>query len=356
MTPQQVAAIRHLVASAVAGLGPDDISVVDSRHGLLQDASQPGGADFSDERAELLRANALRLLEARVGAGNAIVEVSVDTVSERETISERIIDPDVRVAISSDTEETQRKSNNSGNGAVTVASNLPDGAAGGNAQSSEENDTTTREIINYDVSSTERELVREPGTVRRLSVAVLVDGVESVGEDGRVAWAPRGADELSDLRELVSSAVGFDEARGDTVTIKSLQFQAPDPLPETVLPGFMDRIVFDPMRLIQLAVISAVALILGLFVVRPILAPSGGVPALAPPGRSPDALDFDDLPVLQSNDLPDLPALDDLQLPGPSSGRDGDGPAERLKSLIDQRPTESVEVLSQWMKNRAGNA
>ena len=257
----------------------------------------------------------------------------------------------MRVAISSDTEETQRKANNRGEGAVTVASNLPDGAAGGNERSSEQNDTTTREIINYDVSETQRELVREPGTVRRLSVAVLVDGVEVQGEDGRIAWEPRAQEELDDLRELVSSAVGFDEARGDTVTIKSMQFQPLAALPEPVLPGVLDGMNFDVMRIIQMAVVALVALILGLFVVRPILAPSNPVPALAPPSSSGPDFDFDDLPVLADNDFPGLPPLDDLQLPGPMSGNDRAGPADRLKDLINQRPGESVEVLSQWMKN-----
>lgn len=357
MSTKQIAAIRHLVAAAVAGLSPEEISVIDSRHGLLQDDSMPGNSEFSDARAELLRANALRLLEARVGPGNAIVEVTVDTVSERETISERIIDPDVRVAISSDTEETQRRANNQGNGAVTVASNLPDGAAGGNGQSSEQNDTTTREIINYDVSETQRELVREPGTVRRLSVAILVNGVETVGPDGQVEWQPRGSDELSDLRELVSSAVGFDQTRGDSVTIKSMQLDEPADLPPSVAPGLLERVNFDAMRSLQIAVMAAVALILGLFVVRPILAPAGGPVALAPPQRRENDFDFDDLPILEGNDLPDLPPFDDLQLPGPEGSTGSEtGPADRLKSLIDARPTESVEVLSQWMKNNPENA
>ncbi len=147
-------ALRFLVASAVAGLEAENVAIIDGRGGLIAGQDETGavaGAQGADRAAEMKR-NLERLLAARVGAGNAIVEVSVENVTERELITERRFDPENRVAISTDTEERTSQSSDSGNGDVTVASNLPegDGAAGGSKSSSQ--DSETREQVNYEVS------------------------------------------------------------------------------------------------------------------------------------------------------------------------------------------------------------
>ena len=358
MTPAQATAVRFLVASAVAGLDPQSVSVIDGASGMMPNSEDPASqaAGISTARADVLRASVTRLLEARVGINRAIVEVSVEPVTEREEITERRFEPDSRVPISSDAEETTTTSSDQGNRGVTVASNLPDGEAGpasGNSQSSE---TRSREVVNYEVSETQRAIIREPGSVRRVSVAVLVDGVQTTATDGTTTWAPRSEEELEDLRELVASAVGFDAARGDNITIRSLQFQ-PDPIFEPPAPfGLLARLSLDAMGLIQLAVLALVSLILGLFVLRPILAAKAGSgPAqLAPPSAM--------LPNTGREDLPDVPALDgeidDLgefaqlgDLPSYESIQGSSDPAARLRDLIEQKQDETVEVLSQWMSD-----
>ena len=105
--------------------------------------------------------------------------MNVETETDREAIVERRFDPDSRVAISTDTEERSSTSSGSDNGAVTVASNLPDGDATGGESSSQSENTETRERVNYEVSETTRELVRGPGAIKRVSVAVLVDGLRA---------------------------------------------------------------------------------------------------------------------------------------------------------------------------------
>ncbi len=361
LTPPQALALRHLVASAVTGLAANDVSVIDSRSGLIPLDSIAGGgfAGSSDRRADTLRQNVMRLLEARVGTGNAIVEVNVDTVTEREVISERRVDPDSRIAISSDNEETTTRANDARGGAVTVASNLPDGDGAGSGQSSESSETRNREVVNYEVSETQRELLREPGAVRRITVAVLVDGEETISEAGEVVWQARTEDELESLRALVSSAIGFDDARGDTITIRSLQFQNTPPLPALAPLGLFERLSFDAMALVQLAVLALVSLILGLFVVRPLLS-GGSAPnnaqLPAPGGSAPSG-------------MPALPPLDgelggpgfemaDFATPLDSMGAQetGEEPASRLRRLIEDRKDESVEVLSQWMQDQTEQA
>lgn len=357
ITPAQAAALRYLVASAVAGLAPTDVSVIDSGTGLIPDSDGPGAALAGGQGlSEVLRGNVLRLLEARVGAGNAQVEVTVETVTEREAITERVFDPDSRIAISSDSEETSTRAADSRSGAVTVASNLPEGDASAGGGASETNETRTREVVNYEVSETLRDLVREPGGIRRLSVAVLVNGVTQTNADGAAVWEPRGDDELEALRDLVASAIGFDGARGDQLTIRSLQFETVQDITAPMAPALTDRLGLDVMSLAQLGVVALVTLVLGLFVVRPLLLTRPDPVAraqIAPPDNG--LPDFEALPPLNgelqdpTSELPPLPALPDLG--GAPSG--AEDPAQRLRRLMDGKQDESIEVLAQWMRDDA---
>ena len=128
LSPGQARAFRYLVASAVPGLNPEDVAVIDSDAGLVSETGDEANRG-SESRAEALRDQAQRLLEARVGAGNAIVEVSMETVTESESIRERRVDPQSRIAISTDVEERTSSNSDAGTGDVTVASNIPDGDA-----------------------------------------------------------------------------------------------------------------------------------------------------------------------------------------------------------------------------------
>ena len=171
-----------------------------------KDTIAGGAIPRPDDRAETLRGNVQRLLEARVGPGRAIVEVNVDADMDSQTISERVIDPDSRVAISSESEQNQESSKGT-NAGVTVASNLPDGAAGGSGESSRSSSRSS-ERQNFDVSETKRERVVQPGQVRRISVAVIVDGITGTATDGTQNWTPRPPEEMDTLRMLVQSAIG----------------------------------------------------------------------------------------------------------------------------------------------------
>ncbi len=347
----QARAIRHLVASAVSGMQPDAVQIIDTVAGLIggQDGEAFDTGDAAD-RAAAIKGNVERLLAARVGAGRAVVEVSVDLVQDREQITERTFDPQGRVAISSETEERSDSSTEPG-GEVTVASNLPEGDAGqgapGQSQTSE-----TRERVNYEVSETQREVVRNPGAVRRLTVAVMVDGVVTMAADGTRTWTPRPEEELATLAELVASAVGLDPARGDVLTLKSLEFQD-IPLPEgsLVSAGILPEMgALDILSLVQTAVLALVALVLGLFVIRPIFA-SAARPALPAP-EAPLAL-----PSLGGFSSPALEGEVDTGFPYPGysgTAEDSavtDDPAVRLRRLIEKRQTESIEILRGWMEH-----
>jgi hypothetical protein len=221
--------------------------VIDSARGVVlasgeRDAQAVDPALEPEARAEALKQRIERLLEARVGPGRAVVQVDVEADMEAQTIVERVIDPQSRIAISSEIEQS-RENQSGANPGVTVASNLPDGDVEGGAGRNSRDASQTRERTNFEVSETRRERVIKPGQVRRISVAVLVDGVVAPDASGTAVWSPRPAEEMEQLRDLVQSAVGFDAARGDTVTIRSLEFTAPPEgsVAERVDEGFVDR-------------------------------------------------------------------------------------------------------------------
>ncbi len=330
-------ALRHLVAAAVPGLRSDGVEVIDSVGGLvpLEDASPSAAA--ADARAEAIRANVERLLAARVGAGNAVVQVALELESQSEQVTERVIDPQGRVAISTET-TSKSGSNSEAGGQVTVASNLPQGGAedGSKSESSENN-----ERVNYEVSETQRALTRVPGDIRRLTVAVLVNGAKTKGEDGSETWTPRADEEMAALRDLVAAAVGLKEDRGDVLTLKQLEFSPVDASGTLVEadPGLLSGTI-DLMTLIELGLLSIVATLLGLFVLRPALANRAAAPPLALPDTTPPALEGE---VSGSFDMPELPIIDI------SLDTDPD-PVARLRRLIDERQAESVEILRGWME------
>lgn len=356
----QAKAIRYLVASAVAGISPDNVAVMDDQNGLISADDSAKSTSGGEELSVQLKSKAERILEARVGAGNAIVEVSVETVRQSEEITERIFDPESRVAISTDTEERTDVAEDSGSGGVTVASNLPDGDAGA-SENSKSNASETRERTNYEVSETQRAIVKTPGAIKRLSVAVLVNGSEDVSAPGTLT--PRSAEELAQLKELVRSAVGIDETRGDVLTVQSMTFLPQAPLGTGPVQQSMFNFALDIMSLIQLSILALVIIVLAIAVVRPVLRQSAApdLPKLAPPNsntRSSDDLapltgeiDFGETPTGAMTVVdPDRSSSRDS-----ASSKDGqqlDNPVQRLREMIETRQEETVDILRQWLEQK----
>lgn len=366
----QSRALAFLVSSAVSGLEAANVTVIDARTGKVMASDEEVAPNAAGrDQAEVLKLRVERLLLAHVGAGKAVVEVSVDTETAREEIVERLVDPDSRVAISTDTESRSSQSNGDG-AAVTVASNLPDGdGAAGQNQSSQ--DTESRERVNFEVSETQRQVLKAPGSITRITLAVLVDGVTETAADGSETWRARSEEELSSLRDLVASAVGYDEARGDVITLKSLPFEPVEALGTSVEASFLSGITMDLTHLLQIVVLAIVALAIALFVVRPILARpaqvetralttepevllGGGDTAEAGQDASFDQLD---LPEIDLDDLGSADVADfdfstggDVALPDlPGFGGADEDPVSRLRNLIEDRREETLEVLRGWM-------
>ncbi|WP_299654790.1 flagellar basal-body MS-ring/collar protein FliF [uncultured Jannaschia sp.] len=368
-------AVQSLVAGAVRALAPEDVTVIDGTSGrVVGGGAVDTEAEARDARLAEMRASVENILAARVGAGRYVVELALETRKDRETITERVLDPESRVVVSTDTEERSSSESGPAGAGVTVASNLPDGDAAG-GEGSESNNAETRERVNYDFSATERQIERGPGAIDRVTVAVLVDGVRSPADNGTAEWAPRPEEELETLRELVQSAVGYRESRGDEVTVRSMQFELPAPVeaaPGLSLPWFSGGQITQMVTSLLLALVGLGVLA---FVVRPlmtkVLAPELPAPnaagALAAPGETSDGVNRDqrELPAPEgasglaalengmsgNGDLPDLselPDLPDLGI-GDFDQNEAEDPVDRLRQLIADRREETIEVLRGWM-------
>lgn len=271
LSTEQARSVQMLVALAVSGLGAEQVAVIDNARGLLAGPGVDVGPDGSGEsdRGAAIEARLTRLLEARVGQGKARVSVSVELDRSAMTQTERVIDPNRQVSRRLVTEERRREEGVGG--AVTVASNLPTGDIEEFDDPAMRN-SVMREEVSYIGSETERTTQVAPGAMRRLSVAVLLDEPTVTDAEGIVSPAPRSQEELDALRALVANAAGIDEARGDALALRSMPFTVPAPLADPGAPGFVEtEIAPHTAQFIKIAVLAIVALVLGLFVVKPLL-------------------------------------------------------------------------------------
>ncbi|HET9717199.1 MAG TPA: flagellar basal-body MS-ring/collar protein FliF [Pseudolabrys sp.] len=282
LEPQQVRAVRHLVATAVHGLKPERVSVIDETGKLLADGATPDNPlnGISSDERKLAYENRLRnevetIVSSVVGPGHARVQINADFDVNRITQTSDKFDPDGRVVRSSQTREEQSATIDNKEGAVSVGTELP----GGNRQQPEpanrgDQSRKTEEIINYEISRTTKTEVIEAGRVNRISAAVLVDGTYNKNDKGEVAYQPRPKEELDRIAALVRSAIGFDAKRGDQVEVVNLRFADPKPSPINEPTGWMSYLQFtkdDIMGAAEKGVMALLGLVVLFMVVRPLV-------------------------------------------------------------------------------------
>lgn len=273
LTPDQAEAIQYLVALAISGLDPDDVAVIDPEKGLLAGPNVDKMAQPSivaDNEASMLEQKIMRLLEARVGAGNARVSVSVDVNRQLQRVSETVIDPQSRVVrnrTSNDVSET----NAGASSAVSVSSNLPQGAgdSGGGSSSSMKNST---ESVTYEFNEKRTETEMLPGEIQRISVAVLLNQAQ-LGIDPAAADADLLAEQaVSDFENLILSGAGLDTARGDTLTVELMPFQVVPVQEMIAAPSMMETLIQTYFWAgLQAVLLGIVVIVLALGVLRPLL-------------------------------------------------------------------------------------
>jgi len=350
-----IQAILNLVSAAVPGLRPKNIALIDTRGNLLARAGEPTGpAAAAQTGDELKRGTETRLsraveemLERSLGAGRvraeAAVELDFDQV--RETLEK--YDPDGQVVRSQQTSSDNSR-NTESNNTVSVQNNLPNAAAAA-AEPSGAQEQKQDETTNYEIGKTVRTIVREQPQIKRLSLAVMVDGVSTHQPDGTVTWAERSPEELARIAALVKGAMGYNEARGDHVEIASMRFAAPEEGPEAAAPSVWTRI--DKNDLFRLAENGFVGLaIVGalMFVLRP-MALRVSVAATA---INPEALSAAEIAAALTNPdgTPRLEAEqgDTMQLTN-VEGAMRIASIKRVATLVETRPDDAVAMLRNWL-------
>jgi flagellar M-ring protein FliF len=282
LEPQQVRAIRHLVATAVNGMRPERVSVIDESGKLLADGATPdnpmNGAS-SDERKlayeNRLRSEVETIVSSVVGPGHARVQINADFDINRITQTSDKYDPDGRVLRSSQTREEQSASTDNNQGAVSAGTELPNAnqqSGGGTGKG--DNSRKTEEIVNYEISRITKTEVTEAGRINRISAAVLVDGNYTKNDKGEMAYQPRPKEEIDRIAALVRSAIGFDAKRGDQVEVVNLRFAETTPSPINEATGWMSYLQFtkdDIMRGAEMGVMALLGLVVMFMVVRPLV-------------------------------------------------------------------------------------
>jgi flagellar M-ring protein FliF len=368
----QVAAIRHLVAAAVPGLKPSQISVVDGDGNLLARGGEEAGlAGANADEARIAYENRLartveEMIERTVGPGKVRAEVHADMDFDRITTSSETYDPESQVVRSTQTVNEQNDQADGADQAVTVANNLPDAQKPGAGAAGRSKSARNEETINYEISKKVTNHVREGGVVRRLSVAVLVDGDWALDKDGKRQWQPRSAEDMQRIGALVRSAIGFDEKRGDHVEVVNLRFAGGG---EEVGTSSDDAFALlglgknDIVRLAEGLVLLLVGLVVILLVVRPFLnrlaanVPTlahAGVPLLpdgtpavagalpAPPGTAmvPSAAGAGADAEEDEESFIDISKVE---------GRVKKSSVKKIGEIVEKHPEETVAILRQWM-------
>ncbi|WP_300380594.1 flagellar basal-body MS-ring/collar protein FliF [Henriciella sp.] len=285
LSARQAEAIQYMVALAVSGLSPEDVAVIDPQKGMIagpdvQQAEQP--SMVADTKANMLEQKIMRLLEARVGPGNAKVSVTVDVNRQRQRVSEVTFDPESRV-IRNRTSNDVSETNAGGGTGVTVASNLPQGGQQGGGGSEVRN---TTETVSYEMNERRTETETLPGQIERISVAVLLDQ-EQLGIDPQSANATTISQQvINDFEQLILSGAGLDTARGDTLTVELMPFQQAPVADMVPAPGMVETLIERySWQAVQAVLLGLVVVALAFGVIRPLLRkdPMQGTGALNEP-------------------------------------------------------------------------
>ncbi|GLH79703.1 flagellar M-ring protein [Bradyrhizobium sp. SSBR45G] len=353
LEPAQIRAIRHLVASAVNGLKPQRVSIVDEAGQLLADGTQTDiDQQVGDERRnsfeKRMRKQVEDIVSSVVGSGRARVQLSADFDFNRVTQTSDRYDPEGRVLRSSQTREEQSATNES-NGQVTVNNELPGNQQNQPPQQPRDQSKKTEETNNYEISRTTKTEVTEAGRVNRISVAVLVDGAYSKNEKGELVYKERTKEELDRIAALVRSAIGFDQKRGDQVEVVNLKFADGPVVPQISEPtGFLGMLHFtkdDVMYVIELAVMMLLGIVVVFMVVRPLVkkiisteeaaaAHNSGVPALT-----------DETAQAQAHAQQTATMIDVAQVQGQVHAQS----VHRVGELADRNPGEAASIIRQWL-------
>ncbi len=370
---EAVQAILNLVSAAVPGLKAQAIAIIDNRGHVLARAGSPvEGAGLASTADELRQAMEMRLshevegmLDASLGPDKVRAEASVTLDLDQVDETDETYNPDQQVLRSqqttSDKNQHQEAQQN-----TSVQNNLPNADAGKPQTGSQED--RKQETDNYEIGKTVRTLVQNTPRVKRISLAVMVDGSTTLDPKGHPLWHPRSEAEVAEISTLVKSAIGFDGKRGDVVTVVSMPFTIPDDFaPEPTTPRILGLTEPEAVRLGQTGLLALAVLAVALLVFRPMIT------RLMVAGPATEALTGRRLDGRGRLPAPDAMPLavgeqETKRLAGPAGSVRADGAPgagtmdvshvdgrvqaqsiRRLTDLVEQYPDESLSIVRGWL-------
>jgi len=360
----QVRAIRHLTASAVKGLKPERISIVNEQGQLLADGSgeeaNAVASGLDDRHAAFerkLRDQVETIVNSVVGPGHARVQVSAEIDYSRIQQTSDTFDPESKVVRSTQTREESALTGGTGDDGVTVGNEVPGGnVRGGQPITTGPRDQSKKseEIVNYEISRTTRTETVEGGRVKRISIAVLVDGNYTRAGGAEASYQPRSKEEIDRITALVRSAIGYDQKRGDQVEVVNLRFADAPAVPAVAEEGglfsmlrFTTDDIFQGVQMLVVLVLSGLVI---LFVVRPlirrIVTPDESVRVIAAPAPEQQAPAVGTLPAAKPKaDNPAARLIEVAQIQGEVQQQS----IQKVGELADRNPHETVAIIRQWM-------
>jgi flagellar M-ring protein FliF len=378
LSAEAVQSVVNLVAAGVPGLRPQDVTVVDSNlHLLVQagDGNDPRAQTAMEEdvrqKTEARLAQAVELmLERSLGPGHVHAEASIRMNFDKVNETQEKYDPDGSVVRSTQNVTSNSKSTEKAP-AVSLQNNLPNADAGA-APAAGNQEGRQEETTNYEIGKTVRAIVHDQPQIERVSLAVMVDGVDAVGPDGKHSWKPRDQAELDQIEKLVKSAVGFDDKRGDRLDVVSMPFvdamESVDTAP-VVRPG---RINSDLITFVQMVAFGVVGFGIIILTARSIFAAlnrqsatmgigggaqvqigSDGIPQLmAQPGSA--------LAIEQSSEAARSAAVaaandeDDTMVMNNIQGQMRASSIRKVLQLVDRHPDTTLGIIRGWMSTDGG--
>ena len=366
LSAEQIMSIQHLVAAAVPQLDPKRVSIVDQNGNLLA-SGRGDDQTLTGQNIEKMRLgyeqhliSAVEEMVTRiVGFGKVNVNVSAEMNFDQVSTNSEVFDPEGQVARSTQSsseneDETEADPNN-----VSVQNNLPglpgeETVLGSNKRSSARNE----EITNFEISRTVTNHIKEVGAVERLSVAVVVDGSYTKNEEGEAVYQPRTEEEMQQITDLVKSAIGYDESRGDSLKVVNMRFADAEILLEDIVSDevFMGLTKDDIFRISETFILGIVSILVVLLVLRPMvgrlmevkeedsdaeegaLLEGGLKPALAGPAGA-GTLE-QELPEYEDESLINLQSVE---------GKVKASSVKKVNEIIDKHPNESVAIIRGWM-------
>ncbi|HCR86138.1 MAG TPA: flagellar M-ring protein FliF, partial [Alphaproteobacteria bacterium] len=362
----EAVAVRHLVTSSVPGLKSSKVTIIDNNGKVLSkakgdDDSEYGGtadsAEFKLQMEDRLRRTINDLLTQAVGEGKVETQVSVDASFEKISETSEKYNPDEQVARSTQTTEEVTSNSNKQGGEVSVANELTGENAEAGAGSSE-NSQKTDEITNFEISKTITSKVDDVAKIKRISVAVLVDGKYSKDTLGNDIYIPRTDEEIDLLKLLVRNAIGFDESRGDKVDVVNLEFSKDSGVSLPTEDPFA-WIKEDLDSIIKTIVLGIVAILVIMLIIKPLVGKAFEISASD----------------LEAEEIKNQASMEALQKQleraeqggigiGGSGGGGGDkggvnldviqskieySPAQKVNDIIENNPEETLAVIRGWL-------